>query len=271
MHGLGFGLGDRIGILALNSDRYLECLFGLSLGGFVFVPINTRLAPPEIVFWLVDFECVALFVDDAFLPVLPKLLPETPSLRPVIYLGDGKTPPDMPTHDRLIAGAEAWPESIGSDDDLVGIFYTGGITGRSKGVMLSHNNITANVYNTFPGALVDEDLATSTRRRCFISPTTRSTFLVAGFAGTHYFLPRFDPAELIRAVAEHRISHLLIVPTMINMMVHHPDIEKFDLSCLRRLLYGASPMPEAVMKRGLQVLPASALPRPMASPRPRPS
>jgi long-chain acyl-CoA synthetase len=255
LHGLGFGPGDRIGILALNSDRYLECLFGLSLGGFVFVPINTRLAPPEIVFWLVDSECVALFVDDAFLPVLPKLLPETPSLRQVIYLGDGKTPPDMPAHDRLIAGAEAWPESIGSDDDLVGIFYTGGTTGRSKGVMLSHNNITANVYNTFPGALVDEDSRYIHAAPMFHLADNAMTFLVTGFAGTHYFLPRFDPAELIRAVAEHRISHLLIVPTMINMMVHHPDIEKFDLLCLRRLLYGASPMPEAVMKRGLQVLP----------------
>jgi long-chain acyl-CoA synthetase len=204
LHGLGFGPGDRIGILALNSDRYLECLFGLSLGGFVFVPINTRLAPPEIVFWLVDSECVALFVDDAFLPVLPKLLPETPSLRQVIYLGDGKTPPDMPAHDRLIAGAEAWPESIGSDDDLVGIFYTGGTTGRSKGVMLSHNNITANVYNTFPGALVDEDSRYIHAAPMFHLADNAMTFLVAGFAGTHYFLPRFDPAELIRAVAEHR-------------------------------------------------------------------
>jgi long-chain acyl-CoA synthetase len=69
MHGLGFKPGDRIGILALNCDRYLECLFGLSLGGFVFVPINTRLAPPEIVFWLGDSGCSALFVDEAFVPV----------------------------------------------------------------------------------------------------------------------------------------------------------------------------------------------------------
>jgi len=73
--------------------------------------------------------------------------------------------------------------------------------------------------------------------------------------GLYHSVTRFDPAELIRAVAEHRISHLLIVPTMINMVVHHPDIEKFDMSCLQRLLYGASPMPEAVMKRALQVLP----------------
>src|SRR5450755_740346 len=95
LHGLGLRPGDRVGILALNSDRYLECLFGLSLGGFVFVPINTRLAPPEIVFWLVDSGCSALFVDDAFVPVLAKVLPETADVKRVIYIGDGRAPRDL--------------------------------------------------------------------------------------------------------------------------------------------------------------------------------
>ena len=95
MHGLGFKPGDRVGILSLNSDRYLECLFGLSLGGFVFVPINTRLAPPEIVFWLADSGCSALFVDDAFVPVLPKVLPETPDVKHVVYIGEGAAPPEL--------------------------------------------------------------------------------------------------------------------------------------------------------------------------------
>ena len=67
---LGYQPGDRIGILALNCDRYLECFFGLSWGGFVFVPINTRLAPPEVVFWLTDSECSGLLIDDVFQPLL---------------------------------------------------------------------------------------------------------------------------------------------------------------------------------------------------------
>jgi len=75
LHAAGFMPGERIAILSLNSDRYLESLFGLSHGGFVIVPINTRLAPPEIVFWLADSGCAALFVDDAYLPVLPSVLP----------------------------------------------------------------------------------------------------------------------------------------------------------------------------------------------------
>jgi long-chain acyl-CoA synthetase len=71
LHGLGFQPGDRIGILSLNSDRYLEAFFGLAWAGIVFVPINTRLAPPEIVFWLTDSGCTGLLIDDTFAPLLP--------------------------------------------------------------------------------------------------------------------------------------------------------------------------------------------------------
>ena len=70
LQALGHHPGDRIAILALNCDRYVECLFGIALGGFVFVPINTRLAVPEILYWLTDSGCTGLFIDDAFLPAL---------------------------------------------------------------------------------------------------------------------------------------------------------------------------------------------------------
>ena len=84
--------GDADRHSVAEFDRYLECLFGLSLGGFVFVPINTRLAPPEIVFWLADSGCSALMIDDTFAPVLPKVLPETPDLKHVVYIGEGAAP-----------------------------------------------------------------------------------------------------------------------------------------------------------------------------------
>ena len=107
MHALGINPGDRVGILSLNSDRYLESLFGLSLGGFVFVPINTRLAPPEIVFWLVDSGCSALFVDDAFVPVLAKVLPDTPELKRVVYIGESSCPPELTDYEALLRALHA--------------------------------------------------------------------------------------------------------------------------------------------------------------------
>jgi long-chain acyl-CoA synthetase len=257
MHGLGFKPGDRIGILSLNSDRYLESLFGLSLGGFVFVPINTRLAPPEIVFWLADSGCAALFVDDAFVPVLSKVLPETPDVKKVIYIGEGAAPPDLIDYERLLAAAEPFTGSIGAGEDLAGIFYTGGTTGRSKGVMLSHNNIMSNALNIHPGTQANEDTRYIHAAPMFHLADNAMTFIVTGFCGMHYFLPRFEPAALMQQIGEHRITLLLIVPTMINMMVHHPDVAKYDLSSVDRLLFGASPMPEAVLRRATEVMPST--------------
>jgi long-chain acyl-CoA synthetase len=87
--GLGYRPGDRIGMLALNCDRYLEYFFAMAWGGFVFVPVNTRLAAPDVAFWLQDSECSALFIDDTFLPMLKGVRAE---LRDVIRVGDGAAP-----------------------------------------------------------------------------------------------------------------------------------------------------------------------------------
>src|ERR1700727_2073476 len=108
MHALGFRPGDRLGILSLNNDRYLECLFGLSHGGFVFVPINTRLAPTEIVFWLADSGCAGVFVGEAFIPALSKVLPEVPEVKRVVYIGEGVTPPDLLDYEKLLASAQSF-------------------------------------------------------------------------------------------------------------------------------------------------------------------
>jgi long-chain acyl-CoA synthetase len=259
LHGLGLRPGDRVGILALNSDRYLECLFGLSLGGFVFVPINTRLAPPEIVFWLADSGCSALVIDAAFVPVLAKVMPETPELKRVIYIDDGVTPPGLVDYEAMLASAQPFEGSIGADNDLAGIFYTGGTTGRSKGVMLSHNNIMSNALNIFPSTLADEDTRFVHAAPMFHAADNAMTFLVTGFRGTHYFLPRYEPVALMKLIEEYRITLLLIVPTMINMLVNHPEVANHDLSSMQRLLFGASPMPEAVVRRAAEVMPGVKL------------
>jgi long-chain acyl-CoA synthetase len=255
MHGLGFKPGDRVGILALNCDRYLECLFGLSLGGFVFVPINTRLAPPEIVFWLTDSGCAALFTDDAFVPVLPKVLPDAAEVREVIYIGEGTTPPGLVDYEKLIGTAHPFAGSIGADNDLAGIFYTGGTTGRSKGVMLSHNNIMSNALNIFPSTQANEDTRYVHAAPMFHLADNAMTYLVTGFGGKHYFLPRYEPIALMKLIEAYKITLLLIVPTMINMLVNHPEVANHDLSSVERLLFGASPMPEAVLQRAAEALP----------------
>ncbi len=253
--GLGCKPGDRIGILALNSDRYLESFFGLSWGGFIFVPINTRLAPPEMVFWLADSGCSALLVDDTFTPVLAQVLPHTPDLRTIVHIGDAATPAGQLSYEALIDGAQPATDAGCRGNDVAGIFYTGGTTGRSKGVMLSHRNIVANAQNTLPATPIGRDTVYVHAAPMFHVADGALTFLVTGFGGTHVFLPRFDPVAFLRIVEEHRVTTTLIVPTMVNMVVHHPEVTTRDLSSLSGVVYGASPMPEAVIRRALEVMP----------------
>jgi long-chain acyl-CoA synthetase len=255
VRGLGYQPGDRVGILSLNSDRYLESFFGLAWAGVVFVPINTRLAPPEIEYWLTDSGCSGLIIDDNFVPTLEPLRARLPGLRHVIHCGDIPTPAGQHGYEALIKQASPIPDAGRRGNDLAGIFYTGGTTGRSKGVMLSHANILANAQNTYPGAAVDAGTRYIHAAPMFHLADGAMTFLVTAYGGTHTFMPRFEPGALLRALEADRITHTLIVPVMVNVLVHHPNAGKRDLSSVRQVLYGASPMPEPVIRRALAVLP----------------
>ena len=253
--GLGCKPGDRVGMLALNSDRYLEYFFACAWGGFVFVPINTRLAAPEVVFWLTDSGCTVLFIDDAFLPMLADVRAQTPDLRTIIHVGDGGAPDGLVPYESLIAKAATTEDAGHKDDDLAGIFYTGGTTGRSKGVMLSHRNILANALLCAPEFRFTQDTVWLHAGPMFHLADGAATFLATAAGGKHVFLPRFDPASFLACIAKYRVTQTLCVPTMLNMVVNHPDVATTDTSCLEGVYYGASPMPEAVIRRAFDVLP----------------
>ena len=171
LRGLGVLPGDRVAILAHNSDRYTEFFFAVAHAGAVFVPINTRLAAPEIAYWLEDSASQVLFVDDAFVALAPDLAARISCLQHVGYIGEAASPPaGLISYEKLIVDHEPRPAVERRADDLVGIFYTGGTTGQSKGVMLSHRNLITNAYNTTALNGLERPRATFTRRRCFTWP-----------------------------------------------------------------------------------------------------
>ena len=255
LRGLGAGAGDRVAMLALNSDRYYEFYFGSAWAGTVFVPINTRLAPAEIVYWLNDSECSVLLIDDTFLEPWRQIASQVPSVKEVVYVGDGDVPEGLHGYESLIAAAEVATPSDRGGDDLAGLFYTGGTTGRSKGVMLSHRGLSLNPLQAQPyfGFLPQD-------RFLHAAPMFH---LADGFfcmasatvGATSVFVPAFEPQLVLETLESQEITQALLVPTMINMTVHHAGVESYDLSSLRGIMYGASPMPEAVIKRAMEVLP----------------
>lgn len=250
---LGITPDERAAILALNSDRYYEFYFAVAWAGGVFVPINTRLAPPEVVHWLNDSGARVLCVDSSFLPLIETIQDQLPALEHIIYLGDD-APPEAKGWDDL-ADTAPIADAGRCNEDLAGLFYTGGTTGRSKGVMLSQQNLTVNALQAAPILqLQPGDRILHTAPMFHIADWCMCVG-AAIVAGSNYFLPAFEPVKVMQSIEQQRIQKMLMVPTMINMVVHHPELPNFDLKSLETVMYGASPMPESVITRALQVLP----------------
>ena len=252
---LGIRDGQRAAVLARNSDRYFEFFQAVAWSGGVFVPINTRLAPPEIAYWLNDSGSEVLFVDDAFLAAVKSLAGQLPALRHSVYIGDGPTPEGLLSYEDILDAASEVADAERCYDDVAGLFYTGGTTGQSKGVMLSHRNLFCNNLHVIPIMQFDRDMRWLHAGPMFHIADGLSVFGVTMVAGGHIFVPGFEPKAVLEAIQSHKITNTLLVPTMINMLVHHPDVADYDLSTLRAVTYGASPMPEAVILKALEVLP----------------
>src|SRR5262249_26258139 len=142
----GVRRGDRVAILALNADAYLEYFYAAPWAGVLVVPLNIRLAAPELAAILNDAGAVGLVVDETFAPMLAALLPNVPSITRVFVTG-GAAPSGATSLDAAIDVAQPIAQADAADSDIYGIFYTGGTTAASKGVMLSHGNIIANQMN----------------------------------------------------------------------------------------------------------------------------
>jgi len=254
----GMHAGDRVAMLSLNSDRYLEYYLAVFWGGGVVNPINIRWSPTEIAYSLDDCDTAILLVDDTFVPMVSELRSKSKALRTVIHAGEGETPAGMLPCEGILAAAEPVPDAMRSGDDLAGILYTGGTTGIPKGVMLSHASLFSNALNMLAeGAIADHCVGLHAAPMFHVADVTLMlAILLRG--GTHAFLPAFTPAEALEVIARERVTDTLLVPTMIQMLVDHPSVKAHDTSSLRLIQYGASPISEAVLGRAFSALPGVA-------------
>lgn len=248
--------GDRVAILALNSDRYFELFYAIPWLGAVMVPVNTRLAPPEVRYVLEDSGARVLFIDGAMAMHIDALDGQMPAVEELFYLDDD-APPTGVRHYEGLADAPAIADAGAGGDTLAGIFYTGGTTGKSKGVMLSHNNLMWNAMNVIAGLHYDQDVTFLHSAPMFHLADGSATFGVTACGGCHVFVPRFDVTDCLRTMEQERVTHAVYVPTMINMLVNHPTVSDFGLSYLKYIQYGASPMPEGLLRKAFQVFPNS--------------
>jgi acyl-CoA synthetase (AMP-forming)/AMP-acid ligase II len=250
LHALGVASGDRVGILALNSDRYHEYLLAVPWADAVLNPINIRWSPAEIAYSLRESRTSVLLVDDTFAQMVPALRNAWQELSTVIYMGDGETPDGMLDYEHLVASTEPVADARRGGDELLGLYYTGGTTGTPKGVMLSHRNLLTSAL----GSLATGSFLSPGGRLLHAAPMFHLADGASWAAGqlvgsTHVMVPSFTPKGVLAAIAEQAVTDALLVPTMIQMLVDDADVAEHDLSGMRHIVYGASPMSEAVLER----------------------
>jgi long-chain acyl-CoA synthetase len=227
--------GDRVAVLAGNCHRYLELYLGLPAAGLVTVPINARHALPEIRYALQDAGVRVLFADRQVEGI------DDLDIR-VIAMGD--------QYEELLAGAEPvpWPDDR-DEDDLAGIFYTGGTTGAPKGVMLTHGNLIANAF-----AFMACWPFTRETRWLVVAPFFHAAGTIGALAtvwagGNHVVLGPFDAGRFLDLVEREGITATLVVPAMMHALAAEQSREPRDVSSLRWLSHGSAPAATELLRR----------------------
>src|SRR6266567_993019 len=221
----GFKAGDRLAILLPNEPDYIEFVYACAWLGVVAVPLNTRLSAVEIDRVLTDANPRGLIRHSS----LPRPTAEV-SWQVVL------------DQDPLDVRDNSLPGPIYDPDAILALIYTSGTTGRPKGVEMRHSNILVNLYHTNFWFPLEEGAVHLHAAPIFHIADFPFMFAAPAFGACQVTIPKFNPEPFCETVQRERVSHTVLVPTMINMLTQFPELQKYDLTTLRHLGYGGSPM-----------------------------
>src|SRR4051812_7310908 len=239
----GFTHGDRLAVLMPNGTDYLELVYACVRLGVIVVPLNVRLSVVELDRILADARPRGL-IRHSSLPV------------PTVPLGWqlvlDQEPLDL-GHD----GSQSTP--INDPDAVLALIYTSGTTGHPKGVVVTHANMLANVEH-FDYWMPHKDGAVHLHAApLFHIADFPVMFAAPAFGAGQVAIPRFTPQDFCQTVEHARVSHTVLVPTMINLLTQFPELERYDLASLDEIAYGGSPLAPELIRRTREVLPGVRL------------
>jgi acyl-CoA synthetase (AMP-forming)/AMP-acid ligase II len=250
---LGIGPQDRVAVLGINSIEYLELWHAGFLGAFVVNPLNLRFSPEELIYVLRDAETTVCFVDATFAPLIEKIR-DAAGLKQVVLMGGGDGAADLRYEDLLADAANRWPETP-EEDDLCVVMYTGGTTGRPKGVMLDQRAEVLNQYHIAMAVPWESGDTYIISTPMFHGATMLGVVGAAMFGVPVVIQPMFEPAGFMAACEKYTCTTTVLVPTMIGMVVNHPEFRPERIASIKRLIYGASPMPKSLLEKILAMFP----------------
>ena len=249
---MGVEKGDRIGILHVNCNQYIEIYFASAKIGAIFVPLNFRSQAEELAYMIGNAEVKVLFVGARYLDLVNTILPQLPTVKEHIAIESGTK---LSYEDLLrAASSDEYFCEVG-DEDITILMYTSGTTGRPKGVPLRHNAFVSYVLDN-----VDPASPEIEERNLLTVPLYHvagiQAMLAAIYGGRTLVLMRqFEVKEWMATIEREQATRAMLVPTMLKRVIDDLDFSKYNLTSLKVITYGAAAMPFEVISKAIKVMP----------------
>ncbi len=254
----GIRPGDRIAILEVNSHRFLETYYASAGTGCILNPLNFRLSPQELAYILRDSQARWLLANARFSSLVEATLLEQNPLEGIIWM---EGTPELSLGMQQVLYEQALELSNGRDflpepalpDQVAHLYYTSGTTGKPKGVMLTNQNVCVHALGTIAELnLTDRDVWAHVAAMFHLADAW-ATFAITWVGGRHVMVPQFEPEAVLSTIQKEKVTISNLIPTMLNLMVKHPQARQYDYSSLRAILSGGAPIASEVVRSIVEV------------------
>jgi acyl-CoA synthetase (AMP-forming)/AMP-acid ligase II len=231
----GLKTGDKVAVYSPNHAMAYAALLGIQRAGLIWAPVNARNAIEENLYILDNTDVVFLFYHSSFASYLPRIKDACPKIKTFICI-------DAPEFDAWLAKqGDTAPDLADAPDEVAILISSGGTTGRPKGVQIT-NRVIETMNGTFWATMpIDAPPV-----HLMVAPMTHAagvcSFPLLPYGGTNIFMGTADPGGILAAIEKHKVTHIYMPPTLIYILLAHPDIGKYDYSSLKRLVYASAPM-----------------------------
>lgn len=257
---LGLKKGDRAAIIEVNCNQYVEACFATARLGAIFVPLNFRIRQDELSYLVGEAEPSVLLVGSRYADMVRSVKPQLTSVKHFVILGGERE--GMQSYDELLESGSPEDKTFAEvkDEDIAVLMFTAGTTGFPKGVPQEHN-----AYSSYVLSSVDPpDMEAQPETNLLVMPlyhVAGMQALMASIYGgrTIALMRQFDEKEWFETVQREKATRVMVVPTMLKRIVEYPEFEKYDLSSVRVITYGAAACPYEVLKEAIERFPGRAL------------